>query len=231
MIAAAPRRWAASLTGLFIALVLPSILSAGAPGAAPAQMHAFDEILINEAVVWGLAIAVLAIVVFWERRPLSSIGFVRLSWGAIAAGAAVMGALIVLALAAAAALAAAGFPVDNEDQTRIVMGLPIWLQVIVVLSAGFTEEILFRGYAVERTTELTGRRWLGALIPVFVFGAVHAPFWGVAHAVVAGFQGLLLTVVYLWRRNLWTNITAHALLDGFVFVVLDIATSHGTMNV
>jgi membrane protease YdiL (CAAX protease family) len=69
------------------------------------------------------------------------------------------------------------------------------------------------------------------LLPVIVFGAVHAPFWGVAHAVVAGFEGLLLTIVYLWRRNLWTNITAHALLDGLVFAALDVATRHGTTNI
>jgi membrane protease YdiL (CAAX protease family) len=231
MSAGATRGRLAPLTGLFIALVLPSILSAGGPGALSSDVHAMDEVLVNEAVVWTLAIAVLAIVLFWERRPLSSIGFIHPTWRDFAAGAAVMAGLIAVALAAAAAIAAAGFPVNNDDQARLVIGLPIWLQVLVVVSAGFTEEILFRGYAVERTTELTGRRWLGALVPVIVFGAIHAPFWGVAHAVVAGLEGLLLTVVYLWRRNLWTNITAHALLDGFVFVVLDIATSHGATTV
>ena len=84
-----------------------------------------------------------------------------------------------------------------------------------------------RGYAIERTTELTGSRWLGAIIPIFVFGAVHAPFWGVGHAVVAGLTGAWLTLVYLWRRNLWTNIAAHALLDGLVFVSVDLIVATG----
>jgi membrane protease YdiL (CAAX protease family) len=221
----------AVLSGLFVCLIVPSILSAGAPGGLPAGLRANDEILINEAVIWGLALAVLAIVLFWERLPLSSIGLRRPTLGAFLAGAAVTSGLIVVALAAAAAVSAAGFPIDNEDQEDLVIGLPIWLQVFVVITAGITEEILFRGYPIERITALTGNRWLGAFLPVIAFGAVHAPFWGVAHAVVAGFEGLLLTAVYIWRRNLWVNITAHALLDGLVFVVLDAATSHGTVNV
>jgi membrane protease YdiL (CAAX protease family) len=221
----------AVLSGLFVSLILPAILSAGAPGELPSGLRANDEILINEAVIWAMALAVLAIVLFWERLPLSSIGFRRPSWGAFFAGAAVTGGLMAVALAAAGLIAAAGFPIDNQDQENLVIGLPIWLQVLVVISAGITEEILFRGYPIERITALTGRRWLGALLPVIVFGAVHAPFWGVAHAVVAGFEGLLLTAVYVWRRNLWINITAHALLDGLVFVALDIATSRGTVNV
>jgi membrane protease YdiL (CAAX protease family) len=214
----------AVLSGLFVSLILPAILSAGAPGELPSGLRANDEILINEAVIWAMAL-------FWERLPLSSIGFRRPSWGAFFAGAAVTGGLMAVALAAAGLIAAAGFPIDNQDQENLVIGLPIWLQVLVVISAGITEEILFRGYPIERITALTGRRWLGALLPVIVFGAVHAPFWGVAHAVVAGFEGLLLTAVYVWRRNLWINITAHALLDGLVFVALDIATSRGTVNV
>jgi membrane protease YdiL (CAAX protease family) len=31
---------------------------------------------------------------------------------------------------------------------------------------------------------------------------------------VAGFGGLLFTLLYLWRRNLWVNIIAHAIVDG-----------------
>ena len=39
--------------------------------------------------------------------------------------------------------------------------------------------------------------------------------------------GAWLTLVYLWRRNLWTNIAAHALLDGLVFVSVDLIVATG----
>lgn len=225
-----PRRRLASLAGLFVALVLPATLSASA-GELPLRETAIDAVLLNEAVVWSLALAVLAIVLFWERRPLSSIGLVRPTWAALAVGAGITVALLLLAIGAGLVLKVTETPTGDKGQAALVMALPFWLQMFLSLSAGFTEEVLFRGYAIERMTELTGRRWLGAIVPVFVFGAAHAPFWGVLHALAAGIIGLLLTLVYLWRRNLWTNIAAHALFDGLIFIMLDIMTAQGVTDV
>ena len=223
-----PRRRKAQLTGLALALVLPAVLSAGGPSEMPADISVTRSILINEGAIWGLTLAVLGIVLFWERRPLGSIGLGWPSWTAIRAGVAFTGLLMALAMVAAAVVQLSGLPIQDDNQAQIIMSLPIWLQPLVAFSAGFTEEVLFRGYAIERMTELTRSRWLGAIVPIFVFGAVHAPFWGVGHAVVAGMTGLWLTLIYLWRRNLWTNIAAHALLDGTIFAVMDLLAAGGT---
>ena len=81
-----PRRWAASLTGLSLALLVPAVVSS-LPAAVEipetANVNAIPAVLLNEAGVWILTFMVLAIVRFWERRPFSSIGFVRPSWRAI----------------------------------------------------------------------------------------------------------------------------------------------------
>ncbi len=226
-----PPRRISSIVGLIFALVVPAFLSAGGPGELPAGTDATKAVVINEVVIWTLTLALLGIVLFWERRPLRSIGLGRPTWAALRSGAIMTGGLIVLAMIAGGLVQWAGLPVGDDGQTALVMGMPIWLQLIVVLTAGFTEEILFRGYAIERMTELTRSRWLGAIIPIIVFGGVHAPFWGIGHALVAGMSGFWLTLIYLWRRNLWTNIAAHALLDGIVFVVMDIASSVGSVTV
>jgi membrane protease YdiL (CAAX protease family) len=226
-----PHRRLASIVGLVLALVVPAFLSAGGPGQLPVGTDATFSIVINELVIWALTLALLAIVLFWEKRPLLSIGLGRPTWPALRTGAMMTGVLIILAMAAGGLVQLAGLPVGDDGQTALVMSMPIWLQLIVVLTAGFTEEILFRGYAIERMTELTRSRFLGAIIPILVFGGVHAPFWGIGHALVAGMSGLWLTLIYLWRRNLWTNIAAHALLDGFVFIVMDIASKVGTVTV
>ena len=218
----------ASLVGLVFALVVPAILSTGGPGEMPSGTNVVGTVLISEGTIWAVTLIVLAIVLFGERRSLTSLGLGRPTWPAIRLGVLVTVGLLLLAMAAGAIVQSlGGLPDNGGSQVDLVMGLPIWLQVVVALTAGFTEEVLFRGYAIERTTELTGSRWLGAIIPVFVFGAVHAPFWGVGHAVVAGLTGAWLTLVYLWRRNLWTNIAAHALLDGLVFVSVDLIVATG----
>jgi membrane protease YdiL (CAAX protease family) len=214
-----PRRLWASLTGLAVALIVPALLMSGGPDAAHGSDSPVTDVLVSEACMWTLTLVLLAIVRFWERRPLSSIGLGRPAWSAIGTGGAIAVGLIILASATAALIQASGLPLEGGNE-EMVVGLPLPLQLFIALSAGFTEEILFRGYAIERVTELTRSRWLGAIVPIVVFGAVHAPFWGVGHALVAGMSGLWLTLVYLWRRNLWTNIAAHALLDGLVFILI-----------
>ena len=223
-----PPRRIASVVGLIFALVIPAFLSADGPGELPADVNAVATILVSEAATWSLALIVLAIVLFAERRKLTSIGLGIPGWPAIRTGILMTVLLLVLAMTAGAVVqAVGGMAQSGGAQVGLVLGLPIWLQLFVALSAGFTEEVLFRGYAIERVTELTGSRWLGAIVPIVVFGALHAPFWGVGHAIVAGLSGLWLTLIYLWKRNLWTNITAHALLDALVFVSADILATLG----
>ena len=180
--------------------------------------------------MWGLTFAVLAIVTFWERRPPASIGLGPLKWPAIRSGILFSVLLVFLAGLTARLVQLSDLPTQTGDQHSLIVAMPIWLQLFVALSAGFTEETLFRGYAIERMSELTGSRWLGALIPVFVFGAVHAPFWGIGHAVVAGASGLWLTLIYLKTRNLWTAVVAHALLDGIAFAGTDYLTAIGAAS-
>ena len=225
-----PRRRIASAVGLLFALIIPAALSAGGPGEFPQNVDVTRAILLNEAVMWGLTFAVLAIVTFWERRPPASIGLGPLKWPAVRSGILFSVLLMFLAGLTARLVQLSGMPTQAGDQAGMIIAMPIWLQLFVALSAGFTEETLFRGYAIERVTELTGSRWLGAAIPVLVFGAVHAPFWGIGHAVVAGASGLWLTLIYLKTRNLWTAVVAHALLDGIAFAGTDYLTAIGATS-
>ncbi len=230
MTAAAPRRRLASLAGLVLALGVPVALTFSRTTATAGGGDSVVGVVLNEAVMWGLALIVLALVLFWERRPLGSIGLVRPTPDALRTGAALTVPLLILAVAAGAIVQAAGQPIETGTQETLVMGLPLWVQLFAAISAGFTEEVLFRGYPIERIGELTGRRWVGGVLPVIIFGALHAPFWGVGHALVAGLTGLWLTLIYLWRRNLWIAITAHALVDTLAFVATDFAARAGVTN-
>ena len=40
-------------------------------------------------------------------------------------------------------------PTQTGSQAEMVIAMPIWLQLFVALSAGFTEETLFRGMLLE----------------------------------------------------------------------------------
>jgi membrane protease YdiL (CAAX protease family) len=86
--------------------------------------------------------------------------------------------------------------------------------VLLVVTAGVFEELAFRGYALERLSELTGRRWLAALASWAAFTLCHGPSFGFAHLLPVAFVGALVTALYLWQRDLVVNIVAHAAFDG-----------------
>ena len=107
----------------------------------------------------------------------------------------------------------------NEATTIAVKAMPLWFRVILILRAAVFEEIFYRGFVIERLTELTRLRWLAALISLTAFTQAHLSGWGWAHLMIAGFGGIALTVLYLLRRDLASNIVAHLLTDAVGFLV------------
>jgi membrane protease YdiL (CAAX protease family) len=51
-----------------------------------------------------------------------------------------------------------------------------------------------------------------------VFAIDHIGFWGWHHIFIAGSAGAMLTILYLWRRNLWANMVAHFIVDAAAFL-------------
>jgi membrane protease YdiL (CAAX protease family) len=170
------------------------------------------HLLANEAIWWLYVIGMLAYVMGIERRPLSSIGFKRLGARdlAIAIGA---GMAILAALACIYYLI---FPLLHWDLSQGMNQLaatPLWWRFISTVRAAVSEEVLFRGYAMERLRELTGSRGVAASVSCAIFMLDHVPSWGWQHLAIAATGGIALTLLYLWRRNLWVNIIAHFVVD------------------
>jgi membrane protease YdiL (CAAX protease family) len=111
---------------------------------------------------WFTVIVLFAIVVLWERLSfLSSVGLTlpaRADWMLV-------GFFVLLAIAAFTFLAARHVTISVKGTMGAqLVGLPLWIRVSAVFSAGVCEEILFRGYAIERLKSLTGNIWIGGLI-------------------------------------------------------------------
>jgi len=174
---------------------------------------------LRELVFWLMTVLLLAYVLLVERRPLRSIGLVRPTWRSLAWG--VGGAVVTVAGAAffylvivpALGLSAA------EKQMGEVMALPLWFLLGLVTRAAVFEELCYRGFAIERIAELSGRRWLAALVSLALFTFAHVAFWGWAHLIIAGFGVLMLPALYLLRRDLASNMLAHWLTNGIGFLL------------
>ena len=90
--------------------------------------------------------------------------------------------------------------------------LPVWLLVFIVFRAGVVEELFYRGYAIERIESLGLNRFWAVVIPLTIFGVAH---WtgGWANILIALALGVILSVFYVWRRDLVANMIAHFLVD------------------
>ena len=148
--------------------------------------HAPIKAAFHLSSMWGLALAVVAIVLFWERRSLASIGIEGGHYGAWAAGAMIgltMVTFTVLSLHLALQRGRRAMPGGSARGLKRLTDMPLWFRYAAVITAAVTEEILFRGYPIERLQELTGKVWLAAAMPLLVFVVAHLGCWSAGHLV------------------------------------------------
>lgn len=168
---------------------------------------------IGREVVW---IALAAIMLVWVRRverlPLSSIGIVRPSWKTLGWGLIATIMLITTVMLTFAVIAPILGLRQNMAATAAIVQVPLWLFLLTPVVAGVTEEIIYRGYAIERLELLSGRRWLAGLIAGTAFLLTHWS-WGGTQMIIVTFGALILTGLYVWRRDLLCCMLAHTAAD------------------
>jgi membrane protease YdiL (CAAX protease family) len=203
-----------TLIGLILALVVPAL----GPTRFLPTIAGVDPQYVHEWFWWGLLLVVLIYVVLVEARPLSSIGLRRPGWGVLSAIPAGILAVVGIVLIYAVVFPALHLQA-NVNVGRAIMAQPFWFRFLLVTRAALMEETLFRGYGIERLDELMGSRWVAGLLTWAAFALAHLGTWGWAQLLVAGWGGLVLTALYLWRRNLPTNMLAHWLTDAAGFLL------------
>jgi membrane protease YdiL (CAAX protease family) len=196
----------ATWLGLFIALF--NILIIRAAVYVFYQPYSFPAAIWRESLNWVCAVALLLIIRFGERLPFRSVGLGRatikssLGWGAIIA--------VVCAVLAVGIIALTHF--NGGEAGTALAKLPLWLVAMIVLRAGVLEELFYRGYAIERLEALGLNRFWAGTIPLLIFAFAH---WtgGWANIVIALVLGAVLTLFYIWRRDLVANMIGHFMVD------------------
>ena len=170
--------------------------------------------LIKYEIVWWVTIvALLRYVHFVERRPLSSVGYRRL--GLRGVGIAIAAAVLLMAgLALIAYIVIPALHLNMPQEVNKLLALPLWCRLILVIRGVFAQELFYRGYGIERLQELTHSRAVAGLTACVFFTLANLASWSWAPIIFVGFAGIILTLLYLWRRNLWINMITHLVVDG-----------------
>lgn len=207
-----PWTWA----GLALTLLAPPLLGlALSQEPVPLASRAERTLVLD----WTLALAALALVRYGEGRDWASVGLRRPGRADLAAsvGGFFVGALL---FAFTAPLVRALGWDDTRPGITALATLPWTTRVVIVFTAAFTEEVLFRGYPIERLSELTGSPTLAGVLTWLLFSLLHLPFWGPGGTLQIGLWAAWVVFLYLRRRNLWTTILLHALNDAYAFLLL-----------
>jgi membrane protease YdiL (CAAX protease family) len=165
-------------------------------------------------ILWNwVAVVILLVYVFRvEGRGLSSILLIRpnrkdVRW-AVTFG--------IIGIVAQIVLSTLLNPPAGNTETLLEYSLPVI--VALILTTATTEEILFRGYVIERLEELTGRLWLAVGFSFVVFVIPHIVFFGPLWLLTNGANVVLLYMLYVWRRNLIACMIMHLLGNSLLLI-------------
>jgi CAAX protease family protein len=132
------------------------------------------------------------------------------------AGAVWLGALIAVAMAAVAMGMGHGGSLDETRRQLEFLVPDSALEIVVWISlsatAGFCEELIFRGYLQNQFTHLLRSRWLALPLVSILFGLGHG-YEGPKRMVLIALLGFCFGLMSIARKSLRPAMIAHTLQD------------------
>jgi membrane protease YdiL (CAAX protease family) len=166
---------------------------------------------------WALALIVLGIAVRGEGLSLPQLGFRRPSLVDIGYIIVISVAIILVYSVTPPLVEALGLPV-SESGGLVGASTGIGVAIAYAVTIGIVEEILYRGYPIERLLAYSDSSLVAGGVTWLVFTAAHAINWPLGSLLQTSLVAAILTVVYLRRRTLAPVVGAHVLV--WVFAAL-----------
>jgi membrane protease YdiL (CAAX protease family) len=105
---------------------------------------------------------------------------------------------------------------ENFDQAinviRIILS-KIWLAPLTIVTAGFTEELIFRGFLIPRFESLFNSKHLAVIASALIFSFLHIGYHTYFHLLFTFGLGVLMGLFYEKYKNIHILICVHLLYD------------------
>jgi len=172
-------------------------------------------------ILWISAVVQIGFVRFVEGRPLHSVGLQFVSPIEFGVGV-VIGCFVIAVLAGLPEGLLQRFGRTIPDQKGLyILAQPIRWKVATALTVGITEVVLFYGYFMERSLELTGSPLWAISLATVVAGRSHLPRVEeirVERIPIALAHAFALALLYLAYRNVFVVAGAQTLLSLIVLL-------------
>jgi len=86
------------------------------------------------------------------------------------------------------------------------------------ITAGVTEELIFRGYLVPRLELLFKNKYMPVIISALFFALMHYRYMSLTQTIFTFCFGVVFAIHYQWYRNIKVLILTHALVDLMAFL-------------
>lgn len=181
--------------------VLPSLATATNQ---QVLVKAASEILLTVALLYGL----LHLGVPTARLGVGRVRLASFGWGVVCF-------IVTMVISTVLVIGLRHFGITQQRSViSALASKPVPLILLIAATAAIAEEILFRSILITELEAATGIGWLAAVLSLGAFAFAHAASWGPWQIVFAAVPGLILTLFFLWKRDLWICIIAHFLTDG-----------------
>jgi membrane protease YdiL (CAAX protease family) len=131
--------------------------------------------------------------------------------------------IVILAVYLATYLLMYVSPFQPYPVGRATTGLQYFMSLLVAFSAGFTEEVIFRGLLFSQFYLLTSNMVAAVVGQAILFSVAHGGNQSATQFLKHFFSGCLFASVAIIRKSLWPAILAHVLLDVTAFTVIFLA--------
>ncbi len=118
---------------------------------------------------------------------------------------------------------------DNYKVVNSMMGLITKNTALMIfggITAGVTEELIFRAYLVPRLTLLFKNRYLPVIISSLMFAAIHYRYYNLKEVIFAFLIGVIFAIHYQMYRNIKVLMLTHAIIDLIAFLIFRTAQAH-----
>jgi membrane protease YdiL (CAAX protease family) len=184
--------------------------------------------LVPRLALWLSAIVVVVIAAAGVGDWLAHLGFAWPTWSGI--GWAVLAAVVVLGTLGVSLQVQRKAGKQSQRQSvqyQALLNLPFWHRCFIVITAAVTEEVLYRAYAVGVGQLLLGSVWVACVLSVAAFTLAHYK-WGIVHMLSVLVPAIVFTLLFVFTRNIWLCIIAHAIVDGAGFLAVPAAARRRT---